>query len=413
MAEMQVRFGDRSSVEAVHVGSTEEETAKGLQKLLDSVKRREAAITQVRRVYDELPISFHLFGDRFGKNAYIALASLAQQEGQFVKCTLGTPEERRQATFAIQTAVVVVVDISAIATIRLIGIENLLLEARRFRFQMSEGTFNELQETLVGDLFSGSTSGTIHHREGVASFTEETADQKSRRRVKDQEFLDRLKAAVEVVPVLELSALDPVKREPLEKMFGQYGAEAMILATNPESVLWTDDLIQAELAKNEFGVKRVWTELVAEQTALAGLITEAEKERVVASLIGMEYSVTSFDSSAMLRAVEMSEATPWRTPLKQFVDIFRKPTGNLQGLLGIFVDFIRKLYLEPHVPQTRCKVVTALLDALWVSFPLRSALLRLRKVSTQFFGLNCVGQQQFEDCFDQWYAQVPDKLVGL
>jgi tetratricopeptide (TPR) repeat protein len=413
MAEMQVRFGDRSSVEAVHVGSTEEETAKGLQKLLDSVKRREAAITQVRRVYDELPISFHLFGDRFGKNAYIALASLAQQEGQFVKCTLGTPEERRQATFAIQTAVVVVVDISAIATIRLIGIENLLLEARRFRFQMSEGTFNELQETLVGDLFSGSTSGTIHHREGVASFTEETADQKSRRRVKDQEFLDRLEAAVEVVPVLELSALDPVKREPLEKMFGQYGAEAMILATNPESVLWTDDLIQAELAKNEFGVKRVWTELVAEQTALAGLITEAEKERVVASLIGMEYSVTSFDSSAMLRAVEMSEATPWRTPLKQFVDIFRKPTGNLQGLLGIFVDFIRKLYLEPHVPQTRCKVVTALLDALWVSFPLRSALLRLRKVSTQFFGLNCVGQQQFEDCFDQWYAQVPDKLVGL
>ena len=413
MAEMQVRFGDRSSVEAVHVGSTEEETAKGLQKLLDSVKRREAAITQVRRVYDELPISFHLFGDRFGKNAYIALASLAQQEGQFVKCTLGTPEERRQATFALQTAVVVVVDISAIATIRLIGIENLLLEARRFRFQMSEGTFNELQETLVGDLFSGSTSGTIHHREGVASFTEETADQKSGRRVKDQEFLDRLKAAVEVVPVLELSALDPVKREPLEKMFGQYGAEAMILATNPESVLWTDDLIQAELAKNEFGVKRVWTELVAEQTALAGLITEAEKERVVASLIGMEYSVTSFDSSAMLRAVEMSEATPWRIPLKQFVDIFRKPTGNLQGLLGIFVDFIRKLYLEPHVPQTRCKVVTALLDALWVSFPLRSALLRLRKVSTQFFGLNCVGQQQFEECFDQWYAQVPDKLVGL
>ena len=114
----------------------------------------------------------------------------------------------------------------------------------------------------------------------------------------------------------------------------------------------------------------------------------------------------------MLRAVEMSDATPWRTPLRQFVDVFRKPTGNLQGLLGIFVDFIVKLYREPQLPQTRCKVLTAILDAMWVTVSLRLPLLRLRKASTQFFGLNCVGQQQFDECFDQWYAQVPDKLVG-
>jgi hypothetical protein len=212
---------------------------------------------------------------------------------------------------------------------------------------------------------------------------------------------------------MELSTLDPATREPLEKMFGQYGAEAIVLATNPDSVLWTDDLIQAEMAKNEFGVKRAWTELVAEQTALVGQITDADKERVVASLIGMEYSVTSFDSAVMLRAVEMSNATPWRTPLKQFVDIFRKATGNFQGLLGIVVDFIVKLYREPQLPQTRCSVLTAFLDVMWLNVSLRSPLLRLRKASTQFFGLNCVGQQQFDECFDEWYAQVPDKLVSL
>lgn len=369
MAEMQVRFGSQSSVETVHIGSTKEEAAKGLERVLESVKRREAAVKEIRHVYDELPVSFHLFGERFGKNAYMALATLAQEEGQFVKCTLGTPEERRQGVFALQTAAVVVVDITAVATIRLIGIENLLLESKRFRFAMSEGTFGELQETLLGDLFSGSTSGTIQYHAGIVSFTEETAEQKAERRSKDQEFLSRLKAAVEIVPVVELSNLDPAKREPLEKMFGQYGAETIVLASNPDSVLWTDDVVQGELAKNEFGVKRAWTELVAEQTAIAGQITDADKERVVASLIGMEYSVTSFDSAAMLRAVEMSDATPWRTPLKQFVNVFRKPAGNLQGLLGIFADFIVKLYREDHLAQTRCRVLTALLDAIWITVP--------------------------------------------
>jgi hypothetical protein len=383
-----------------------------LQKVLDSAKSREASISQARRVYDEIPVTLHLFGDRFGKNAYLALAYLAQQEGQAIKCCLGTPEERRQTIFALQTCDVVVLDISAIATIRMIGCEDLLFEAKRFRFQMSEGTFNELQETLIDDLFSGSTSGTIVYHDGVSSFIEETVEQKAIELLKDQQFLDRLKAVVEIAPVMELAALEPAKREPLEGVCGSYGAETMLLASRPGSVLWTDDLIQAELAKTEFGVKRAWTEIIAEQTMLAGQITDAERQRIVASLIGMNYTATHFDSGIMLKALEISDAIPWRFPFKQFVEIFQKPSGNLQVLLGIFVDFLTKLYRENYLPEYRCRVVTAMLDALWRSVPLRFPLLHIRRNSARFFGLNPVGQNQFDRCFDQWYGEVADTIIG-
>src|SRR6202012_3698711 len=123
-----------------------------------------------------------------------------------------------------------------------------------------------------------------------------------------------------------LSALEPAKREPLEEVCGSYGAETMLLASRPDAVLWTDDLIQAELAKTEFGVKRAWTEIIAEQTMLAGQITDAMRQRIVASLVGMNYTSTHLDSAIMLTAVEMSDAIPWRFPFKQFVDIFQKPT---------------------------------------------------------------------------------------
>jgi tetratricopeptide (TPR) repeat protein len=413
LGEMGVRFGDKSAVvESVRIGTTEAETAKALQKILDSVKRRENAASQLRKVYDEGPVSLHMFGDQFGDNAYVALASLAQESGQFVKCSLGTPDERAQSTFALQTAANVVVDITAVATVRLVGIEKLLLENKRFHFQMTEGTFNELQDTLIGDLFSGATSATLSHRNGVASMTEETADQKAVRRARDEDFLDRLKAAVEIVPVIELSTMEPSKREPFEQMFGQYGSESILLARHSDSILWTDDLIQAEIAKNEFGIRRTWSELVAEQSAIAGELSPDERQLVLASLIGMEYTSIFFDSTVLLKAVEIAEATPWKTPFKQFVEVFRKPTGNLQGLLGMFMDFIVKLYREPYLPETRCKIVVALLDALWATVPLRLALLRLRKASVQFFGLNTVGQQQFDACFDNWYAERPDKLLS-
>ena len=39
------------------------------------------------------------------------------------------------------------------------------------------------------------------------------------------------------------------------------GAEALVLASDPDHILWTDDLIQAHIAAQEYGVRRVWTGL--------------------------------------------------------------------------------------------------------------------------------------------------------
>jgi hypothetical protein len=195
-------------------------------------------------------------------------------------------------------------------------------------------------------------------------------------------------------------------------MFGQYGAEAMMLASRADAVLWTDDLIQAQLAANEFGARRAWTQIMIEQIALVGQITAAEHERATAALVGLEYVNTNFDVSSLLRAVEMSDATPWRWPLKQFVRVFTQPAGDLQNLLAIFIDFISRLYREPYLAESRCKVVTALLDGLWRHVSLRRPLIELRRAGKQFFGLNHVGQSQFEECFDQWYRTVTEMIVS-
>jgi hypothetical protein len=257
------------------------------------------------------------------------------------------------------------------------------------------------------------TGGTISYENGGPRFTHETAEQKTARQDQDKVFLDRVKKSVEVVPVIELATLEPARREPLEKMFGQYGAESIMLASISDSVLWTDDLIQAQMAANEFGVKRAWTQLVVEQTAQSGEIADAEKDRVTAALVGMQYINTNFDSRSLLRAVEMSEATPWRWPLKQFVDVFQKPSPDFQILLGIFADFLSRLYREPYLAESRCRVVTAFFDALWANVPVRTALLRLRRASSRLFVLNPIGQAQFDRCFDEWYRGRPDRLIAF
>lgn len=78
MAEMQVRFGSASSVESVRFGGADGvDLQDGVKTVLDSVKRRADALQGVRQVYSTGPVSLHMYGHRFGGNAYTALTDIA------------------------------------------------------------------------------------------------------------------------------------------------------------------------------------------------------------------------------------------------------------------------------------------------------------------------------------------------
>jgi hypothetical protein len=214
-----------------------------------------------------------------------------------------------------------------------------------------------------------------------------------------------------VVPVLELAALDPDKREMLEKYFGQYGSEAIVVASNPDYVLWTDDLIQAQIGANEFGVRRVWTQLVFAYLASAGIITGEERDTASARLVGMGFAATPLDSSVLLEAVKLAEAVPWQRPLREAIEVFANPAADVRTLLGIFVDFAVKLYREPLLPENRCVVVCAILDVLWTNVAAREALRNIRRSISRLFGLNPVGESQFKECFDRWVKQKEGSII--
>ncbi len=400
MGEMQIRFGKSSPVESFQMGTSEEEMKQGVQVILESVKSRASAVAKIRDLYEELSVPLHYYGDQHGKNAFVGLIDLAREDGYAVKCCIGSIDERVTATSALQTAQAVVMDLTAIATLQLLDLEKILL-TKRFRFVMTEGTFRELQEMFVERVLSG-PSKYIEYRDGAHSIHEETSELKQERRRNNEALLQQIKSNFKIVPVLELAALDPAKREILVKLLGQYGAESVVLSANPDYILWTDDLIQAQIAAKEYGVRRAWTQLIVNDLADVGLLTAEEKDKAAAQLVGMRFVSTLFDSSTILKAVELSDGKEWRQPLKEVIKVFADPKADIRGLLGIFVDFVVKLYRETLLPETRCSVVGAFLEVLSANLQARKALMELRKSAARFFGLNAVGETQFNDCFDRW-----------
>jgi tetratricopeptide (TPR) repeat protein len=400
--EMQVRFGAASTLESIQVAIPEPGSrSEGVEAILASVERRAAAVAGAREMYDSLPTSLHWYGSLFGGGAYEALMSLAGEEGQPIKCCFGTAEERSQGSQALQTAKAVVVDMTALATLRLLRLEK-VLSSSKYRFVVSERTWVTLKNRLFNERIFSGPGGTMVYKDGRHVLYEETAEDKERRNQKDEEFVRHIEKTTDIRSGAALAALESSKREALEKFFGAYGAESMVLASDPDHVLWTDDLIQAQIAAQEFGARRVWTQLVLGSLTDSGLLTADEYSEASASLVGMEFATTMFDSASMLAAVRLGGWSAGGTPATQMLKIFSNPPADLPSLIRIFIGFVVRLYREPLSGEKRCEITRSFLDALGDKPAALAQLRSLRSLSSRVFGLNLIGRNEFDECFDRW-----------
>jgi len=411
MAEMQVRFGAASSVESVRFGGPDDmDLKKGVQTILDSVKRRADALRGLRQLYASKPMPLHLYGAEFDGNAYLSLADLALESGHEVKCNFGTAEEREQGLRALRTAQAVVVDITALATLRLLGLTK-ILSSQRHKFVVSQAARRTLHEMFVNNKVFSGEGRTIAFEHGRHIMREHTDESRAQDRREDEEFIAFVERVTESRSGEQLAALEASRREVLENLFGQYGAEAIVLASAPNHVLWTDDLVQAQIAATEYGVSRIWTQLLLGTLADEGLVSSEEYSAATARLIGMEFIATLFDASSLLAGFRLAAWSSHSAPAAQFAKIFADPSANLQALLTILVEFVQKLFREPISPSERCTVIRSLLDGMGRRPEGAMLLTSLRRSTPRIFGINVLGQVQFEHCYDEWLKGRDNPLV--
>jgi tetratricopeptide (TPR) repeat protein len=400
MSRMQILFGDASPVQSFEVGSSGTLTNEDIQPILDSLKQRAEAVGSLRQTYADLPVSLHTYGERFGGNAYDAMLDLTTTDLQ-IRCADAKPSAFRHALDILPSKSTVVVELSALATIRLLGIEKEVLGTEGIRFAISQAT-SEALEQLRMDSWKG-PSGTMFFEGGQHYFIRRTEEEAEKYRIETQEWLEWIKRSVSVLPASLVAELPPERREELDSMFGRYGLEAISLAQSPGHILWTDDLVVGVIATHEFGVERIWTQALIEHLVSLGALTRAAADVASAKLIGFNFVATHFNARIVITAFETAQ---WRFdsfPAKQMIAAFRQACSNGLGIsLRIFAEFALLAYSEPLLPETRCMAISSLMDC----FPDDPETMRtLRNLLTQIQRLlvsNPIAQANFQSCRERW-----------
>lgn len=400
--QMQLRFGAQSVIQSMRLPQSERLTAADVQPILDSVKAHSEAVSKLQEIYKSTLVTLHLYAYQLGHTAYEGLVNLAIAEDDFIRCAPPQIEVLANTLTTLGSKSTVVVDLTALATLQLLGISRQVLTSTVFRFVMTPATLTELQQLRAKSRFS-TPHGTMYYEKGQHFFVETTEEQSEEQKAAFEEYMHCVEKNVNVIPVPQLATLKTERRDLLEKILGRYGLESALLALSPGHVWWTDDFVAGEVAKSELGVERVWTQALLEHSANLGLMDRAVVDEAYAKLVGFNYQSTHFTGAVMIAAFRVSNGSVDGFPMRQIVRAFEPlPSSAPNIAFRLLAEFVLRMSVESLLPETRCIATKALLNTFPNDAKTNAQLAAFRSQCAGLMTLNPLAQADFLKCFDQW-----------
>ncbi len=366
--------------------------------------KRDDAARAAEHAYAQKALPIHGVANRLGLNDLQTMFVLAQRPDAPIKCCAGTRDELDAALAAFGRSNSVVIDLTAIATLCLLGKLGLLASWPR-QFIISHSTLAELRRLAFEDTLMRLPPGFS------AAVNGNGADSK-RTDVQLKGLGDALQSVCRIRDGAILAALDHDRRERMVRLFGRHGAESIAIASMPGHVLWTDDRVLAEFARAEFGVRRVWTESAFKARTQAGILDPAELATASTKLAGWGYAFTAPSVEMLLRAGAVAQWNPEQFPLRQALDQFSSETMDFGDAMRMAVELIVRIYNEPGARGARRTVTMRLLDRIAARAGGREAIEGLPRSLPVRFGMDLIRARELSDVVRGWTAQQSDLALS-
>ena len=289
----------------------------------------------------------------------------------------------------------IVLDLTAIATLCLLGRLDFLKTWAR-RFVVSQATLHEMRRFQ------------FEHNPALA-------DTLYRNRPDLEGVDDELRGLADFIAAIciigggaAMSTLTPHQREELTAHFGLHGAESILLASMPGHVLWTDDRVLANVARNDFGVRRIWTQSALMARVQAGALDASELATAGTRLGGWGYTFTTPSLETLMRAGALSGWDPDQFPLKQALDQFATESVKIADAVTLAAELIVNIYADSRLRSDRAVLVALLLDRLRLRRGGREAIEALPQSLAIRFGLDMIGARELADAIRGWIARTSE-----
>lgn len=412
MNQWEIRFPEAPEIQLVRLQRQTEkpdEQEIDLAPILAHVKQRKERAERVKKAYGSLTVPIHIVGDALGVNAFDATIGIAGSDDMALKCCFGTTDEQKSALEALATANMVVVDLTALATLAILEGAR-LLQSLPTEVVISQSTLAELQEIQREKSGQHISLTEVDGKLAIVELTDEQRKELIERRT---QFIEAIFKKCKVVGCKAMASIESEKRKVIVESFDHHGAESMVLASAPGAVLWTDDHTLARFALGEFGVRRVWTQVVLQSMTERGLIEATEFVEASAKLLGWRYVFTSPSVPALIRAGQIADWDPDKWPLKGSVDMLRDEVLSLIDSLRLAAGFAVQLFGEGVVSDTEARVTVRVLECLAARKGGLQGVRTIADALPKVSSVNTIGLKRAEKVVRAWLADADKRRLEI
>lgn len=393
-------------VQSAPRSTTPEELSADLQQVVATqAGSRDEVLKQAESAYRTGKLPIHTFAERAGLDDLHAVIMLASRPDAQVKCCEGSEDELNAGLSALERANTVVLDLTAIATLCMLGRLSLLRGWVR-NFMIAQATLHALRRLQFDELPFRLTPGFSAGTSGADGELRASPD------AEIKTLADSIQEACVVADAGMLAALTTEQRDHLIGLFGRAGAESIVLASMPGRVLWTDDLVMADFARSEFGVRRIWTQSALMARVRAGNLDPAELATAGTKLAGWGYRFTTPSIETLMQAGAVAAWNPDQFPLRQALDLFSTESLKLGDAVILAAELIVRMYADAYLRTARTSVTMRLLDRLAMRSGGREAIEAVPQSLPIRFGLDLIRARELADTIRGWMAKHREEIAA-
>lgn len=336
---------------------------KGFQTILDEVSRQHETHQQVEQFYKEGKLTIGALANLIGRDVLAVWDGIIRTSDLGLKCCLGSVEERDQAISLLYDKPKVIVDIISLMTLHGINSDDIMIKAFG-KFGIAQSTI-ELLTGIIEDRKTFRAEGFMTiGKEGDKFVKQEISSEDVRRNV---EYLESITNWIDgncnVIPVKAALNIKRDRKKRLEEMMGSSFIDTILIASEPANVLYSDDERLRSLAKNEFNVDGLWTQILLIHCLNNNILEKNKYDEMIVKLVCSHYYHTSIDADVLIEAARQSKWTS-SEPYKTVLQVLRGKSSDDYSALIVATNFLYELWKQPIMPCQRDFLVLSLLDAI-------------------------------------------------
>jgi len=337
-----------------------------IQPILEFANKQHEASLEIENVYKEYLPPIGVFMNWTGRSVLDVWSLLINKPDLGIRCWDGSNKEKSRVLALLkEPKSKLVADIICLITLHCLEAADIVVKTFG-KLAVAQSTIDALLQMIhEQESMWAQREGMSIEKQGnryVRHMINPDDVKRSVERLKD--LIKWIRENCDVLPCTPALQMNQSLKRKLDEMFHPIFVDPLLIATQPEHLLLSDDERLRFYAKTNFNsdagtnfqIEGVWTQVILEHCLNLNVLDKAQYDKMIIQLVCSNYYHTEFDTDVLMEALKQAN---WNLaePYNSLVQALREQKMSLKEALNVSVDFLFQLWEEP-IPDSQRKYLT-------------------------------------------------------